>query len=120
MSWNGCPQASKARVAGTEGCCKMLIRAALRKINLRRIWEDESGAVGVPKARDGGDLDLSSDSGERRTDSSSSLELAIAGFTERLRVWGGCPVSRGGTVGAKTQRENWGLEDGGPAWLRNG
>lgn len=103
---------------GTEGCCKILTRAALQKINLRRIWEDESGAVGVPKARDGGDLDLSSDSGEKRTDSSSSLELATAGFTERSesREPALCPE---GNSGNKDTKRELGLEDGGPAWLRN-
>ena len=72
MNWKDCPKASKARVAGTEGCCKVLSLAASWRIDSGNIWEDESGAVGVPKARDGGHLDLSHDSraGERWTDPS--------------------------------------------------
>lgn len=62
----------------------------------------------VPKARDGGDLGLSPVSGESWTDSSYSLELVVACFTERLRDSEACPVSSGWEQWAQRHKERTG------------
>lgn len=82
-----------------------------------RIWGDLLGAVGVPTAGDGSDLDLSNDSGDGEwwVDSRWSSELAISHSQSGLR--GGsesrehahvlCPSS--GNGGSKDMRLGRGL-----------
>lgn len=81
-----------------------------------RIWGDRLGAVGVPTAGDGGDLDLSNGSGDGEwwVDSRWSWELAIShsqsglrgGSESREHVHVLCPSS--GNSGSKDLREGSG------------
>ena len=73
-----------------------------------RIWEDELGALGVLKARDGGDLHSGNGSGAReRCTDRLKLEFGASNnlFTQRTQSLGSSPMScvlGVGTVGAKT------------------
>lgn len=115
------PKASEARAAGTGGRFRNAHSGCFVQNRLRgpeRIWEDELGAPGVLRARDGGDLHPGNGSGdtERCTD---RLKLEFGArhnpFTQGTQSLGNRPhvlCPRSGNRGSKGMRDrvagDWG------------